>query len=91
MATDEDERVVSPPRVAFLGAMLLAMGASGFYHLPGMIKDDAEGSRIVNSIYCSVITLTTYVAGCYLLPRARRSPYSCYSTSGPHHHTKPTV
>jgi hypothetical protein len=30
--------------------------------VPGMIKDDAGGSRVVNSIYCSAITLTTYVS-----------------------------
>jgi hypothetical protein len=30
--------------------------------VPGMIKDDAGGSRLVNSIYCSAITLTTYVS-----------------------------
>jgi hypothetical protein len=30
--------------------------------IPGMIKDDAGGSRLVNSIYCSAITLTTYVS-----------------------------
>ena len=54
-----EEEQVSPSRVAALGALLLGIGASGFYHLPGMIKDDAGGSKIVNSIYCSVMTLTT--------------------------------
>jgi hypothetical protein len=50
---------ISPVRVLFLGAMLLATGALGFYTLPGMLADDAQGSRMVNSIYCSAITLTT--------------------------------
>ena len=58
-SNDEQPYRVSPVRVAALGAVLLATGATGFYHLPGMIKDDAEGSRIVNSIYCTVMTLTT--------------------------------
>jgi hypothetical protein len=57
----EEIDVISPLRVAILGLMLLSTGAAGFYHLPGMIANDAKGSRLVNSIYCSAITLTTYV------------------------------
>jgi hypothetical protein len=57
----EEIDLISPLRVAILGLMLLSTGAAGFYHLPGMIANDAKGSRLVNSIYCSAITLTTYV------------------------------
>mmetsp|Transcript_39479 Transcript_39479/g.58002 ORF Transcript_39479/g.58002 Transcript_39479/m.58002 type:complete len:195 (+) Transcript_39479:168-752(+) len=46
-------------RLIFLGSGLILLGALGFYNIPGMIADDAEGSRLVNSIYCSVMTLTT--------------------------------
>jgi hypothetical protein len=54
-----EPKVLSSVRVVLLGAMLLGTGALGFYTLPGMIADNAEGSRLVNSIYCSAITLTT--------------------------------
>lgn len=57
---DVDQEVaLSTVRVLLLGTFLLGVGAVGFYYLPGMIKDDADGSRFVNSIYCSAITLTT--------------------------------
>lgn len=55
------ELLVSPVRTTILGIVLLTVGALGFYYLPGMISDDADGSRIVNSFYCSTMTLTTYV------------------------------
>ena len=54
-----EPEVMSTIRVVLLGGIILATGALGFYNLPGMIADDAEGSRLVNSIYCSAITLTT--------------------------------
>lgn len=50
---------ISPPRVICLGLALVAFGAIGFHEIDGMIAEDAEGTKIVNSIYCSVITLTT--------------------------------
>lgn len=52
---------LSPDRVVFLGLSLIMFGMAGFYFLPGMIVDDAGGSKLNNSFYCSVITLTTYV------------------------------
>ena len=58
-AADDAGSVASPLRVALLGLGLLGIGAFGFYNLPGLIADDAEGSRAVNSIYCSTMTLTT--------------------------------
>lgn len=60
-ANENDEAAISSIRVVLLGILLLAIGAVGFYNLPGMIVTNAKGSKIVNSIYCSVITLTTYV------------------------------
>lgn len=51
--------VVSTERVGLLGASLVAVGMAGFYFLPGMISDDATGSKFINAFYCSVITLTT--------------------------------
>jgi hypothetical protein len=50
---------LSSERVATLAIGIVTAGALGFYHLPGMISEDAPGSRVVNSIYCSCITLTT--------------------------------
>jgi len=50
---------LSNERVTMLALCIVAIGAAGFYHLPGMIVEDAQGSRLVNSIYCSCITLTT--------------------------------
>jgi hypothetical protein len=68
--TAVEEEVLSVVRVVLLGLWLLGIGALGFYHLPGMIKDGAPGSRTVNAIYCSAITLATYVVsssfGCLL-------------------------
>jgi hypothetical protein len=56
-----EDGAISSVRVVLLGIMLLTIGAIGFYNLPGMISTDAKGSRLVNAIYCSTITLTTYV------------------------------
>ena len=58
-ANENDEAPISSIRVVLLGILLLAIGAVGFYNLPGMIATNAKGSKVVNSIYCSVITLTT--------------------------------
>ena len=41
-------------RLFLLGSSLLAIGAAGFYYLPGMIEPDAGGSRLINSFYVSV-------------------------------------
>lgn len=70
---NEVDLLISPLRVMMLGMLLLAIGASGFYLLPGMISDDASGSRIVNSFYCSTMTLTTYVCG--IVNASRVVPY----------------
>ena len=64
MATDKSgkskiRKVVSTERVGLLGAGLVGVGMLGFYTLPGMIADEATGSKFINSFYCSVITLTT--------------------------------
>jgi hypothetical protein len=56
---NEIDFLISPLRVTMLGLILLTVGAFGFYYLPGMISEGASGSRIVNSFYCSAITLTT--------------------------------
>lgn len=56
-----DDATISSVRVVLLGILLLVIGAMGFYYLPGMVATNAKGSKLVNSIYCSVITLTTYV------------------------------
>jgi hypothetical protein len=50
---------LSPDRVALLGVALIMFGMAGFYSIPGMIIDDAGGSKLNNAFYCSVITLTT--------------------------------
>ena len=50
---------LSTPRVAAMAIGIVTAGALGFYYLPGMISEDATGSRVVNAIYCSCITLTT--------------------------------
>jgi hypothetical protein len=42
-----------------LGMALVAVGAAGFHELDGMVAADAGGDPWVNSVYCSVITLTT--------------------------------
>jgi hypothetical protein len=53
------EAKLSSDRVALLGMGLIIFGMAGFYNLPGMIEDDAGGSKLNNSFYCSVMTLTT--------------------------------
>ena len=53
------EPQLSPARVYVLGLLLVGLGAVGFHEIPGMIAEDAEGTKMVNAIYCSVITLTT--------------------------------
>ena len=50
---------LSSTRVTLLGLFLVALGAVGFHEIPGMIAEGAEGSKLVNSFYCSVMTLTT--------------------------------
>ena len=59
LSTAESASAVSPQRVTILGVSLIVFSALGFYVLPGMIAEDADGSPIVNAIYCAVITLTT--------------------------------
>jgi hypothetical protein len=51
--------VLSPDRVVLLGAGIVGFGMIGFYSIPGLIKEDATGSGLVNSFYCAVMTLTT--------------------------------
>jgi hypothetical protein len=58
-ASNLDETKLSPDRVFLLGAGLIGFGMLGFYSLPGMIVDDAGGSKLINAFYCSVISLTT--------------------------------
>ena len=63
-ATEEEKQPnkagrLSSRRVVLLGIALIAIATLGFYTIPGMIDDKAAGSRLVNSIYCAVMTLTT--------------------------------
>ena len=53
------ESKLSPDRVFLLGAALIACGMIGFYFIPGLIVEDAGGSKLNNAFYCSVMTLTT--------------------------------
>ena len=55
----KNESKLSPDLVALLGASLIVLGMIGFHIFPGLIIDDAGGSRVINSFYCSVMTLTT--------------------------------
>jgi len=50
---------VSEFRLITLAAVLITIGTGGFYLLPGMIKEGAEGLRLVNAYYCTIMTLTT--------------------------------
>ncbi|CAB9510961.1 Ion channel [Seminavis robusta] len=50
---------VSTARVVALGVTLVCVGALGFHHIPGMIAEDAGGTKWVNAVYCSIMTLTT--------------------------------
>jgi hypothetical protein len=74
---ENGDTTVSSVRVVLLGIFLLIIGTMGFYYLPGMIVTNAKGSKLVNSIYCSVITLTTYVS----YPASKRIQFS-----HTHHH-----
>lgn len=60
-------RKLSSTRVILLGIGLVTAGAIGFHEIPGMIAENAEGSKLVNAFYCSVMTLTTYVYACITL------------------------
>ena len=53
------ETKISAARVGGVGLTLVCGGAIGFHEIPGMISEDAEGSKIVNAVYCAVMTLTT--------------------------------
>ncbi|CAJ1966456.1 unnamed protein product [Cylindrotheca closterium] len=53
------KKILSTHRVISSGAGLILFGMTGFYTIPGMIADGAEGSKLVNSFYCSVMSLTT--------------------------------
>lgn len=55
----DDQAKVSSGRVLLLGALLLGFGAVGFHEIPGMISDEAGGTKWVNAVYCAVMTLTT--------------------------------
>ena len=50
---------VSEYRLITLALLLLTVGTAGFYHIPGLLQEDASGSKIVNAFYCTVMTLTT--------------------------------
>jgi hypothetical protein len=50
---------VSTERLVALSLSLIAVGTAAFYYLPGLMKDDAAGSRAVNAFYCTVISLAT--------------------------------
>lgn len=56
---NEESHQLSPERVILMGIGLILLGMIGFDQIPGLIADDANGSRLVNAFYCSVITLTT--------------------------------
>ena len=51
--------VISPIRVILLGLSLLLIGTAGFYFIPGMIADGAQGSKLVNAFYCASVTIMT--------------------------------
>ena len=53
------EGKISTLRVSLLGVALVALGTLGFHEIPGMIAENAEGTRLVNAFYCAIITLTT--------------------------------
>jgi hypothetical protein len=59
VADEEPTTVVSAVRLFAMGGLLLAVGTTGFFYLPGMMKEDAKGSRVVNAFYCTVMSLTT--------------------------------
>ena len=66
LATNKDAPVertttlrVSEQRLVVMALVLLSVGTTGFYYLPGLLQEDAPGSRLVNSFYCTVMTLTT--------------------------------
>ena len=42
-------------RLVLMGTAMVAIGTAGFYYIPGMIAEDAEGSRLVNSLYVSEV------------------------------------
>jgi hypothetical protein len=50
---------LAPERVLLLGLSLLTVGTVGFYKIPGLLSDQAPGSRWVNAFYCAAVTLTT--------------------------------
>ena len=51
--------VISQIRVILLGLSLLLIGTVGFYFIPGMIADGAQGSKLVNAFYCASVTIMT--------------------------------
>lgn len=59
VSTSLPEPVLSPDRVLLMGAGIIGIGMIGFYSIPGLMKDNATGSGLVNSFYCAVMTLTT--------------------------------
>mmetsp|Transcript_20488 Transcript_20488/g.48133 ORF Transcript_20488/g.48133 Transcript_20488/m.48133 type:complete len:160 (-) Transcript_20488:342-821(-) len=50
---------LSLTRLWAVGSVLVAFGTFGYYAIDGLIDDSQGGSHLVNSFYCSVITLTT--------------------------------
>ena len=53
-------------RLFLLGSSLIAIGTAGFYYLPGMIEADAAGSRLINSIYVSDVSMCMHHIGRFL-------------------------
>ena len=56
MASNNDLSLI---RLSAVGFLLVSLGTFGYYSIDGLIDDSEGGSHLVNSFYCSVITLTT--------------------------------
>jgi hypothetical protein len=52
---------LSPDRVIVLGTGLILLGMAGFYMIPGLIKEDAEGSRIIGAFYCRLVSAVRFI------------------------------
>jgi len=58
-----------------LGAIVIAITWIGFYYIEDLLDPKADGSRLVNSFYCAIITLTTVGFG-DICPTSDASPLS---------------
>jgi hypothetical protein len=52
---------LSPDRVIVLGTGLILLGMAGFYMIPGLIKEDAEGSRAIAAFYCRSVSAVRFI------------------------------